>query len=144
MGKSILLRRETSGTVVVKLGDLHHATKAKAGKHGKDMTDYGMTVFCMSTGEKFDAKKFRPELIDELVATVADLTNSVGNDDLPCAAAAAEGTGMGKSREQNALGELPGLLQSIWHNSRTMSDVRDLHWLQGWAITEDVEEAAGT
>jgi len=145
--KNVLLGQEDeanpSAEVIVKLCDFGLATKSA--DHGNDFTHYGMTALCMTTGEKFGARKFRPELLEALLSDVDKLTlgrtRTGGIEDLPCAAAAAEGTGIGRSRLCFALAELPALLRKIWTRQLTMAEVRDWPCLQGWGFFDgDLEQ----
>merc|ERR1712176_1136221 len=61
-----------SSEVVVKLGDLGLATKSQ--DRTADFWQYGMTMFCMVTGEKFGSRKYRlenvPEFLEEFKGTI--------------------------------------------------------------------------
>merc|ERR1739846_127579 len=58
-----------STEILVKLGDFGLATKSM--NQSADFWQYGMTVFCMITGERFGARKYRPEHVEKFVAECA-------------------------------------------------------------------------
>jgi serine/threonine protein kinase len=124
--------------VIVKVGDLGIASRSS--NHSKDLSQFGMTVFCMATGTKFGSQKFRPDLVDDFVNTLKELTGGLKDSvaSLPCAAAAAEGTGMAQRRVDTALASLPDIARCIWDGRIAMADVRDFPCLQGWRLLEEV------
>merc|ERR1711953_345123 len=121
---NVLLAQRVNDTEVdIKLSDL--GTTTKSSDRANDYSQYGMTVFCMSNGEKFGTRKFQEELIPGLVEEVAVLTQ--GALEMPSA-------GAGTRSVSDALSKLPSLLEDVWTRSVTMSDVRDYTWLQGWGF----------
>eukprot|EP00927_Polykrikos_kofoidii_P027980 TRINITY_DN24500_c0_g1_i1.p1 TRINITY_DN24500_c0_g1~~TRINITY_DN24500_c0_g1_i1.p1 ORF type:complete len:255 (-),score=35.94 TRINITY_DN24500_c0_g1_i1:195-959(-) len=138
--QNILLSEETNGPsteIIAKLGDLGLAVKST--DRSNDFNQYGMTVFCMTTGEKFGTRKFAAEKLQEFVAEVTELTHNATGEHmlgLPHAAAAAEGTGIGRRRISSALVKLPGLLETMWKQSLVMREVTEYSWLQGWSILD--------
>lgn len=137
--KNVLLHQlheeSVEGEVVVKLADLGLASKQA--DHFNDFWQFGMTTYCMTTGELFGQTKFQPELVETFVSKLANLTDSAVGEikgDLPCAAAAAEGNGTGKRRVNSAIAQLPKLLRNIWTDKVMMAEVRDLSWLNGWSF----------
>lgn len=126
--------------MLVKLGEMGSASRS--GNRTGDFRYFGMTVFCMVTGEKFDAQRCRDDSSDSLLAQLAEVTDVfVGGSrdgDLPCAAAAAEGTGIGKLRVHAVFPELQTLLMQIWSETVSMAAVRDTSWLQGWGFFDEM------
>jgi len=154
--QNLLLTREDesdpNSKVVVKLGDL--GLGAKSLDHSKDISQFVMTVFCMATGEQFGAHKLntlldgqghlRPDFLEDLLQSLTQLTSSPGAGpvahpsplSLPCAAAAAEGTGIGRGRVHSALCELPNMVRSLCEGRMAMAEVRDSTLLQGWSLSD--------
>lgn len=118
--ENVLLQQDDEANpraeVIVKLADLGLATVSM--DRTADFQLYGMTVFCMTTGEKFGSRKILPNTVVELVCEVAELT---GDD----RSKAPPGVG-------TALAEVPGLLRGVWCQAISMADVRDASALQGW------------
>jgi serine/threonine protein kinase len=136
--ENVMLHQEDNGEMIVKLGDLGCTTKNK--ETSADFWQYGMTVFCMTTGEKFGARKYRPE---DAQTFCNEVTSA-------CRKSGAEGR-LGK-----ALMGIPKLLQRVFAEEIPMSDVASSDILQGWsffdsddgstkmrtAILNDLDEAA--
>jgi len=119
--ENILLNHEGASCgdkIKVKLGDLGLAEKSTKWTH--DITRYGMTCLCMVTGEKYGARKFKAESIQEFVD---DLTS--------CTTGAAEG------RLGTALMELPDLMRKVFQETITMKEVRDAAFLQKWEFLDE-------
>jgi len=153
---NLLLTREDpndpNSNVILKLADL--GLGAKSSDHSKDISQFVMTVYCMATGERFGAQKLntmtnslgqlRPELVDSFVSSLTQLTSSLASGNtsfpaspsLPCAAAAAEGTGVGRRRVHMALAELPTLVRRLCDGGMSMAEVRDSPWLDGWSFSD--------
>merc|ERR1740121_195684 len=128
--RNVLLTQEDHGSgpqaeLTVKLGDLGMASRtSNLHDHGVDLSQFALTVFCMATGEAFASQKgFKPQFAGPKVDQLSDLVRRAAavsggiarTEGFPCAAAAAEGTGnAGAFRENQALRELPGLVQRLW------------------------------
>merc|ERR1719272_2146993 len=86
--ENVMLHQEdiesARSAVTVKLGDLGCCTSAKTPDTTNDYWQWGMTTFCMVTGEKFGARKHRKEaeagFCDECMAVLAP--ESVGEGSL--------------------------------------------------------------
>jgi len=152
--QNLLLAREDESNpnskVTVKLADL--GLGAKSSDHSKDISQFVMTVYCMATGEQFGVQKLsaimnsqgqlRPELVEKIENSLTQLTSGsaaphASTPKLPCAAAAAEGTGIGRRRVHMALAELPGMVRGLCDGSMSMAEVRDSPWLQGWSFSDE-------
>jgi len=111
--ENVLLSQE-GDRIIVKLGDLGLAEKSR--NTTSDVTRYGLSAFCMITGEKFDQRRCKPESIQ---AIVDDLYSA-------CVDSGAEGD-LGV-----ALGKLPALLEQTLRETTTMAEVRKAACLKGW------------
>jgi len=118
--ENVLLSQENEddprAEVTVKLADLGLAAKSR--DRSQDMWQYGMTVFCMATGEKFGTRKFRLEEAPVFVAEVEDaISYSDGDTATP-------------------IRELPRILRGVWGvgEELQMKEVRDWPSLQGWSF----------
>lgn len=109
--------------VLVKLADFGLSEKSL--DKSADFAHYGMTVLCMTTGEKFGHRKHHPEKLGTYVANVVAWT----------------GESEGRSWEQgngsirDALKEVPELLRHIWGvdgKQCNMAQVRDSPAIQNW------------
>merc|ERR1719440_2157050 len=116
--ENIWLHRD-GGQIIVKLGDLGLAERST--NRTSDITRFGMTTFCMATGEKYGARRFLPESIKEFTGEVESAVAECN-----------DGSALGK-----ALGNLPGLLDSIFHEKITMAEVRDTVWLHSFQFRDD-------
>jgi len=124
--------KDPHGQVTVKLGDLGLAEISK--ERAVDFQQYGMTVLCMVTGEKFGTRKFQLELISDFVNDVAQLTGKNPEQATPGVAA--------------ALAEVPSLLRKVLtQDDITMAEISFLPWLENWGFfdggskAEEVAEA---
>eukprot|EP00927_Polykrikos_kofoidii_P047951 TRINITY_DN42216_c0_g1_i1.p1 TRINITY_DN42216_c0_g1~~TRINITY_DN42216_c0_g1_i1.p1 ORF type:complete len:554 (+),score=114.46 TRINITY_DN42216_c0_g1_i1:236-1897(+) len=106
-------------TVLVKLGDLGLAKKSR--DRSADFWQFGMTVFCMLTGEKYGERKYRPEDAKEIVTELSD------------ACAAAIGI---EPKIDAALKIVPDILNGILSEATSMSEVAALPVLQDWDFWE--------
>eukprot|EP00929_Paragymnodinium_shiwhaense_P015071 TRINITY_DN123080_c0_g1_i1.p1 TRINITY_DN123080_c0_g1~~TRINITY_DN123080_c0_g1_i1.p1 ORF type:complete len:592 (+),score=122.47 TRINITY_DN123080_c0_g1_i1:66-1778(+) len=130
---NILLHQEFQGMpLLAKLGDLGLAAKSK--DHSNDFNQYGMTAFCMTSGEQFGKRKFKPDLVPTLLSELEALTSSAGGD--------CDGDAAAQQRVVSALQQLPDLLRKIWAGDVLMVEVREWPALQGWKIY-DAPEADG-
>lgn len=102
--------------VTVKLGDLGCATMSS--DTVADYWQYGMTAFCMITGEKFGARKYMKE-------------NVSGFCD-ECAAAVKAGQNEGALGV--ALSKVPDMLRRVFPQQQTMEEVQNDDCLQGWTF----------
>lgn len=109
-----VLLSQKGDRVIVKLGDLGLAEKSR--DTTSDVTRYGLSAFCMITGEKFDQRRCKPESIQEIVAELHSA----------CVDSGAEGE-LGV-----ALGELPAMLEQTLRETTTMAKVRKEACLKGW------------
>merc|ERR1712083_685102 len=91
--------------MVIKLGDL--GCSIKSDDRTADHWQYGMTVFCMATGEKFGSRKYRPESVPEFCKELQEVCSG------------------------GSLAQVPDLLRDVYPQKVSMDSVRDLPWLQG-------------
>jgi hypothetical protein len=110
--------RKTRSDVIVKLGDLGCCLKSP--NKDNDYWQYGMTIFCMVTGEKFGTRKYRSEIANQVCDECAELLkqNDIEGD-------------LGK-----ALARVPPLMRSIFPMEIEMDEVRDDPLLSGWSFFE--------
>mmetsp|Transcript_59006 Transcript_59006/g.140904 ORF Transcript_59006/g.140904 Transcript_59006/m.140904 type:complete len:636 (-) Transcript_59006:78-1985(-) len=122
-------RHGPKAEVVVKLADLGLAKMSS--DRCADFAQFGMTVVCMATGEKFGSRKYQAEDIDTFVADVERLVQeSIGTT----AQASSKNEALHK-----ALPELPDLLRKIFKNEVSMQEVRDWPCLQGAGFFDSLE-----
>jgi len=114
---------EPHARMVVKLADLGLA--AKSDDLSSDFAMYGMSVFCMLTGESLGARKFSPEIVDGLVSDAAGCVKESG---------AGACTRSIDRRILATLAELPKLLRKIWKREVKMWEVREWPSLQRWGF----------
>lgn len=105
--------------VVVKLGDLGLTTKSS--DQSADFWQYGMTVFCMTTGERFGSRKFRPAAADSFVEE--------------CRQACEAAVPQGKLRV--TLAEVPEILHCVFAHEASMAQVSERACLQGWKFFDE-------
>lgn len=115
--------------VTVKLADL--GLTAKSEDRSTDFSQYGMFVYCMATGERFGARKFQPELVEDIVSSLAVVTDArakaaCGDDD--------DGSSIDHALVRATLTQIPRLLKRIWQADMTMQDVAALPHLQRWGF----------
>mmetsp|Transcript_73034 Transcript_73034/g.136426 ORF Transcript_73034/g.136426 Transcript_73034/m.136426 type:complete len:600 (-) Transcript_73034:20-1819(-) len=119
------------GEVLVKLADLGLAKLSS--DRNADFSQFGMTVVCMATGEKFGSRKFQPEDVDTYVADVEGVVRT--------SVATMADTSKNKAL-QGALPHLPKLLRKIFKSEVTMQEVRDWPSLQGAGFFDSLEPAS--
>jgi hypothetical protein len=127
--ENVMLHQEDSSTenapVTVKLGDL--GCCAKSEDTTADYWQYGMTAFCMVTGEKFGARKYRAELASGFC------------DECERGLKAREVPGsLGAS-----LSKVPDLMRRIYPKEVTMSEVHNEPLLQGWSFFDGSDLDSG-
>eukprot|EP00927_Polykrikos_kofoidii_P034017 TRINITY_DN2885_c0_g2_i1.p1 TRINITY_DN2885_c0_g2~~TRINITY_DN2885_c0_g2_i1.p1 ORF type:complete len:687 (-),score=146.68 TRINITY_DN2885_c0_g2_i1:341-2314(-) len=104
--------------VSVKLADLGLASGSVSDKTA-DFTQYGMSILCMATRERFGTRKFNEDEID-----------TWANE----AAATASSYMTGGGRVQRVLRELPDWLRKIWRKEVSMAEVADWRSLHTWGF----------
>jgi len=119
--------RNPRAPVTVKIADLGLAEKGD--NRACDFGLFGMTVFCMITGEKFGTRKFTPDIVEDLLNEIARFTSNA--DTVPESAA----------ELRRVLQELPQLLRQIWRQELVMAEVRDWPSLQKWGFFDGEELA---
>jgi hypothetical protein len=116
--ENVMLHQEDAenerSTVIVKLGDLGCCTKST--DTTADYWQYGMTVFCMATGEKFGTRKYREERVAEFCAE-AEATLSSG-----------QATG----KLGTSLAKVPDMMRGVFPQELSFADLRDDPALQDW------------
>ncbi|CAK0898904.1 unnamed protein product [Prorocentrum cordatum] len=105
--------------VVVKLGDLGLTTRSS--DQSADFWQYGMTVFCMTTGERFGSRKYRPAAAQAFVAECRTA----------CEAAVPQG------RLRVTLDEVPEILRVVFAHGASMAQISERACLQGWKFFDD-------
>eukprot|EP00931_Biecheleriopsis_adriatica_P114752 TRINITY_DN90664_c0_g1_i1.p1 TRINITY_DN90664_c0_g1~~TRINITY_DN90664_c0_g1_i1.p1 ORF type:complete len:474 (+),score=75.90 TRINITY_DN90664_c0_g1_i1:77-1498(+) len=105
--------------VTVKLGDLGLAQRSQ--DRSSDVTRYGMTGFCMATGEAYGTRKYHKDEVRKLVAEVKECVQNCGLDGTLAI----------------ALNDLPELLKQVLTESVKMSEVRDWKSLQRWEFYDE-------
>jgi len=123
--ENVMLHQETAderAPVVVKLGDL--GCCAKSDDTDADYWQYGMTAFCMVTGEKFGSRKHRKELEGEFCDECGTIL-AIGTT---------EGT-IGSS-----LLKVPDILRGVFAKDLSMAVVRDEPSLQDWSFFDGESE----
>jgi len=105
--------------VVVKLGDL--GLTARSSDQSADFWQYGMTAFCMTTGEKFGSRKYRPAAAEGFVKE--------------CRQACEAAMPQGKLRV--TLAEVPEILHAVFTNEATMAQISERACLQGWKFFDE-------
>jgi len=102
-----------------KLGDLGLAQKSK--NRTSDVTRYGMTGFCMATGEHYGTRHYSKDKVSTFVSEVE---------------ACVSGCGL-TGKLGNALQDLPRLLDQVLSEKATMKQVRDWRSIQGFQFPDD-------
>eukprot|EP00439_Symbiodinium_sp_Y106_P058621 s1331_g8.t1 len=109
-----------------KLGDLGLAQKSK--NRTSDVTRYGMTGFCMATGEHYGTRHYSKELHAPQHDKVSTFVSEVE--------ACVSGCGL-TGKLGNALQDLPRLLDQVLSEKATMKQVRDWRSIQGFQFPDD-------
>jgi len=117
--ENVMLGQDSSdkrAAVTVKLGDLGCCKKSK--DVAADYWQYGMTAFCMVTGEKFGTRKYRSDLANGFCDECAQVLE--------------------KERVEGALGQalskVPGFMRRIFPMDITMEELQDESALEGWTF----------
>eukprot|EP00928_Gymnodinium_smaydae_P097327 TRINITY_DN8793_c0_g1_i1.p1 TRINITY_DN8793_c0_g1~~TRINITY_DN8793_c0_g1_i1.p1 ORF type:complete len:594 (+),score=95.50 TRINITY_DN8793_c0_g1_i1:145-1782(+) len=109
--ENVMLQLQPDATeITVKLGDL--GCSLSSSETAADLWQYGMTTFCMITGEKFGARKYRAELAGEICEELRPKCE----------------------RLSESLTEVPELLRRLFARSTCMADVAALEWLEGGSL----------
>jgi hypothetical protein len=105
--------------VVVKLGDL--GLTAKSTDTSADFWQYGMTVFCMVTGERFGSRKYRPQLSETFASECQQ---------------AIEGA-QPSGRLRDTLVEVPDILRRVFKKEVAMEELATKACLHGWDFFDE-------
>jgi len=120
--ENIMLHEEVeNGTPIVKLGDLGLCTKSKEiAARNNDFWQYAMTVFCMTTGERWGTRKYRADQMSAICEELNALVKGSGSEGKVLA----------------TFQDLPVLLAKVFPAEIGFSDVEDWPSLQGWDFFE--------
>jgi len=113
---SHLIEDNPRSEMLIKLADL--GLVARSTDRSQDFYHYGMTVLCMTTGERFGVRKFQPEFAESFVQEIAGLIGDVQPN----------------GRIGRTLAELPAWLRIIWRleEEQPFAEIAEWPGLLGW------------
>merc|ERR1712070_683017 len=112
--ENVMLKQNADdASILVKLGDLGLARRTL--DRSADFSQYGMTVFCMISNERFGTRKFQPDVVDQLIGDL----NKIVKARLQALDAAP-----GKLDDTlSAISKLPAQMRKIWGEKVTMAQL---------------------
>jgi len=119
--ENVMLHQDEDGKVIVKLGDLGLATKSQ--ERAADYWQYGMTLFCMCTGERFGSRKYTNEASDGIVQEATSACEQAAGDDAL----------------STALQELPRIIEDVFSQRVEFDEISERKCFQDWAFFDGDE-----
>lgn len=122
---NVMLHEPHKGKMIIKLGDLGLAVKSN--DQTADYWQYGMTAFCMLTGEKFGTHKYTAAAIDTFVEQCRNSIEEAG----------------AQGRVAETLVEIPDILDGVFKRKIEMKSVQNHRKLSSWVFFENVDTPEG-